>query len=60
VITEEAIAILKVGVEIGFDGSKYITKNAKPVWFMKFLILDLAPKKIRDERHGPTLGIYYC
>jgi 16S rRNA U516 pseudouridylate synthase RsuA-like enzyme len=22
--------------------------------FMKFLILDLAPKKKRDERHGPT------
>jgi 23S rRNA pseudouridine2457 synthase len=30
VITEEAIAILKVGVEIGFDGSKYITKMRSP------------------------------
>jgi 23S rRNA pseudouridine2457 synthase len=54
VITEEAIAILKVGVEIGFDGSKYITKKCEARLIHE--IPDFGPraKKIRDERHGPT------
>lgn len=52
-ITQEALALLKTGVEIGFDGKKYITKPGKA-----FLIDDpkfpLRTQKIRDERHGPT------
>lgn len=28
-ITQEALALLKTGVEIGFDGKKYITKPGK-------------------------------
>ena len=52
-ITQEAVALLKTGVEIGFDGKKYITKPGK-----SFLIEDpkfpLRSQKIRDERHGPT------
>jgi 23S rRNA pseudouridine2457 synthase len=52
-ITQEAVEQLKTGVEIGFDGKKYITKPGKA-----FLIEDpkfpLRTQKIRDERHGPT------
>ena len=55
-ITQEALALLKLGVEIGFDGKKYITKPGKA-----FLIDDpkfpLRTQKIRDERHGPTSWI---
>jgi 23S rRNA pseudouridine2457 synthase len=55
-ITQEAVALLKTGVEIGFDGKKYITKPGKA-----FLIDDpkfpLRTQKIRDERHGPTSWI---
>ena len=53
-ITEEAIAQLELGVEIGFDGKKYLTLPA----FVKRLdpipIFKQRTKKIRDERHGPT------
>ncbi|WP_302846543.1 pseudouridine synthase [Polaribacter sp. Hel_I_88] len=53
IITQEAIEKLKTGVEIGFNGKKYITKPGKA-----FLIedpnFDLRSQKIRDERHGPT------
>lgn len=57
VITDDALTTLRDGVEIGFDGKKYMTKpcvvNA----------LDCNPnlpersKKIRDARHGPTSWI---
>jgi 23S rRNA pseudouridine2457 synthase len=56
-IDEEALEKLTEGVEIGFDGKKYITKPCKA------FKLDQAPgfaprsKKIRDERHGPTSWI---
>ncbi len=53
IITQEAVEKLKTGVEIGFDGKKYITKPGKA-----FLIdnpkFALRSQKIRDERHGPT------
>lgn len=53
VIHQEAVEKLKLGVEIGFDGKKYITKPGE-----SFLIEDpkfaLRSQKIRDERHGPT------
>jgi len=52
-ITQDAVEELKTGVEIGFNGKKYITKPGKA-----FLIDDpkfpLRSQKIRDERHGPT------
>lgn len=52
-ITQEAVEKLKKGVEIGFDGKKYMTKPCN-----SFLIEDpkfpLRSQKIRDERHGPT------
>ena len=55
-ITDEAIEQLKTGVEIGFNGKKYITKPGKA-----FLIdgpkFPLRTQKIRDERHGPTSWI---
>lgn len=53
VISQEAIDILKIGVEIGFDGKKYMTKPCvasliNPPNFPN------RTQKIRDERHGPT------
>ncbi len=54
IITQEAIDILKEGVEIGFDGRKYKTKKCEARLINE--IPDFGPrgKKIRDERHGPT------
>ncbi|MCV9934218.1 pseudouridine synthase [Flavobacterium sp. LS1R47] len=54
IITPEAIEELQKGVEIGFDGGKYITKPCSA--FIVTEIPDFGPraKKIRDERHGPT------
>ena len=53
-INQDAIDKLKVGVEIGFNGTKYITKPCEA------RLIDVVPafgargKKLRDERHGPT------
>lgn len=54
VITQEAIDLLKEGVEIGFNGGKYKTKKCEARLIDE--IPDFGPraKKIRDERHGPT------
>lgn len=54
IITEEAILKIKKGVEIGFEGTKYITKPCQA--YILESIPDFGPraKKIRDERHGPT------
>ena len=54
VISDNAIEQLQKGVEIGFDGGKYITKPCSA--FIVTEIPDFGPraKKIRDERHGPT------
>lgn len=54
IITDKAIEQLKQGVEIGFEGTKYITKKCEV--FKLDLLPDLPKrrKKIRDERHGPT------
>lgn len=53
-ITPEAIEQLKKGVEIGFNGRKYMTKPCEA--FIVNEIPNFGPrgKKIRDERHGPT------
>ena len=53
-ITSEAIEKLKNGVEIGFDGKKYITKKCNAFKVTNIQEFPLRNKKIRDERHGPT------
>lgn len=54
IIHQEAIEQLQRGVEIGFEGIRYLTKPCKA--FIVNEIPDFGPrgKKIRDERHGPT------
>ena len=53
IITDEAIELLKNGVEIGFDGQKYMTLpcEAKKIENPNF---EIRSKKVRDDRHGPT------
>ena len=54
IITSEAIKNIQQGVEIGINGTKYLTKPCNA------FILDPKPtfpertKKVRDDRHGPT------
>ncbi|MBW1298261.1 pseudouridine synthase [Aquimarina litoralis] len=53
-ITEEAISKLQNGVEIGFDGKKYITNPCKAFKIETTPLFPERSKKIRDDRHGPT------
>jgi 23S rRNA pseudouridine2457 synthase len=53
-ITPEAIEQLKSGVEIGFNGTKYITKRCEAFIVNEIPNFGARGKKIRDERHGPT------
>jgi len=53
-ITLEAIEKLQNGVEIGFEGTKYITKPCKAFLVSEIPNFGERGKKIRDERHGPT------
>lgn len=53
-ITNEAIEKLQNGVEIGFEGTTYITKNCNAKKVDEIPHLPIRRKKIRDERHGPT------
>lgn len=54
IITQEAIDLMKAGVEIGFNGTKYITKKCNAALIPEVPNFGLRGKKIRDERHGPT------
>ncbi|TDE27768.1 pseudouridine synthase [Flavobacterium ranwuense] len=54
VIHQEAIEQLQKGVEIGFNGTKYITKPCKAFLINEIPDFGARGKKIRDERHGPT------
>ncbi len=54
IITDEAIEELKNGVEIGFEGTTYITKDCKVQRIEQLPTLPKRRKKIRDDRHGPT------
>lgn len=54
IITEEAVAALKNGVEIGFNGKKYITRKCEAFIPETAPDFPLRTQKIRDERHGPT------
>ena len=53
-ITEEAVAQLKNGVEIGFKGIKYMTKKCEAKRITKLPDCIGEGRKIREERHGPT------
>jgi 23S rRNA pseudouridine2457 synthase len=54
IITQEAIDRMKKGVEIGFNGTKYITKPCESSLLNEIPPFGARGKKIRDERHGPT------
>lgn len=54
IITQEAIEKMKKGVEIGFNGTKYITKPCQSSLLNEIPAFGERGKKIRDERHGPT------
>jgi len=52
-ITNEAIQQLQNGVEIGFNGKKYITKPCKAHIVNTVDDFPIANRTVRDERHGP-------
>lgn len=54
IINQEAIEKIKNGVEIGFNGTKYITKRCESHIISEIPNFGIRGKKIRDERHGPT------
>ncbi|MCO6148718.1 pseudouridine synthase [Flavobacterium sp. NRK1] len=54
VITPEAIEQLKKGVEIGFKGTRYITRPCEAHSIETKPDFPERGRKIRDERHGPT------
>ena len=54
VVDEQAIAQLTEGVEIGNEGQRFITKAVCASIIDPAPQLPPRPRKIRDERHGPT------
>ena len=56
-ISNEAIQNLKAGVEIGFEGKKYLTKPCVVSKLNGVPDFPNRSKKIRDDRHGPTSWI---
>ena len=56
-ITQAAVDVLKAGVEIGFNGKRYVTRKCEA--HILETIPDFPPRtqKIRDDRHGPTSWI---
>jgi 23S rRNA pseudouridine2457 synthase len=57
VITATAILLLKNGVEIGINGTTYLTLPCKAVKLDCEPQLPTRGRKIRDPRHGPTSWI---
>jgi 23S rRNA pseudouridine2457 synthase len=53
-ITQEAVAQLKNGVEIGFKGIRYTTKKCEASIINQLPDFIGEGRRIRDERHGPT------
>jgi 23S rRNA pseudouridine2457 synthase len=53
-INEAAVALLEQGVEIGFNGTRYVTLPCKAHIIQEKPRFPERGKKIRDERHGPT------
>lgn len=56
-ITNEAIALLEKGVEIGFEGKRYHTKTCRTKLLSTLPIIPEANKKLRIGRHRPTSWI---
>ena len=54
IIHQQAIDQLQKGVQIGFNGTKYMTKPCKASLIHEIPAFGARGKKIRDERHGPT------
>lgn len=54
IITQQAVDQLKAGVEIGFNGKKYITRKCDAFLLNEAPDFPARTQKIRDERHGPT------
>jgi len=54
IMTLEAVEKLKSGVEIGFNGKKYITRKCNAFLLNDTPDFPARTQKIRDERHGPT------
>lgn len=52
IITQEAIEKMKNGVEIGFKGTKYITKPCEAFLIEGEPNIPIENRHIRDERHG--------
>ena len=57
IINEEAITQIKKGVEIGFKGIRYTTKECESKIIHQLPESIGEGRKIRDERHGPTSWI---
>lgn len=53
-ITEEAVKLLEKGVEIGFEGIRYLTQPSKVYKLATPPDFPARSRKIRDDRHGPT------
>jgi 23S rRNA pseudouridine2457 synthase len=56
-ITAEALSLLKNGVEIGVNGTQYLTQPCKAFALTTEPQLPSRARKIRDPRHGPTSWI---
>ena len=56
-ITQEAISMLKMGLEIGLDGKKYLTKPCKVTKLNVPINLSEPNPKIRAGRHRPNSWI---
>ncbi|MEI6866168.1 pseudouridine synthase [Flavicella sp.] len=57
IIDQESIDRLNIGVEIGFNGIKYMTKPCVTVLLATAPSFKARSTKIRDARHGPTSWI---
>ncbi len=56
-ITVEALSLLKSGIEISINGSKYLTLPCKAFKLDNEPNLPTRGRKIRDAKHGPTSWI---
>ena len=54
IINDEAIDALQKGVEISYNGEKYLTKPSKAFKVEELPNFPERIKRIRNERHGPT------
>lgn len=57
IITDEAIEKLRNGIEIGFEGIKYITRPCKVARMSKPEHVELENRRVRNEDHGPSSWI---